>query len=374
MTKSTKKAGEMSLRFTWPILLAAALVLAATPAHAQATDPAAAQALFDQGRAELACAKLEESQRLAPATGTAFNLADCYEHIGRLASAWSLFRDVATAAARAGQTERARVASMRADALEKTLPRLFVQVLAAPDLDVQRDGVSIGRAQWNTAIPVDLGQHVVTATAPHKTAWRGAVVVSRRGETVTISVPALEDGGSGTATATARPAPAAAPAENRAPVAPAAPPVAAGQPPPPTVTPTEPLPASGGTPALARDESPTRIAPIILGTGGLGMLVASGVTIAVARSMYRNAGPCDGSNCSTTQAVSERNSARNWGNLATALGIIGGVGVSAAVVLWWIAPRPVDPSPAPSPSVLVHRRSTWDVIVRGDGVQLRGAW
>src|SRR5450755_3617279 len=70
-------------------------------ARADAHDPAAAEALFRDGRAaaqrgdwETACPKLRESQRLDPAAGTLLNLADCEEHRGKVATAWQLFRQV----------------------------------------------------------------------------------------------------------------------------------------------------------------------------------------------------------------------------------------------------------------------------------------
>src|SRR4051812_40620982 len=87
-------------------------------ARGQAGDPQralAAQALFDQAEAEMAagqiasaCKRLEEVTRLVPdALGGKLKLGDCYEKLGRLASAWSQFAIVAQVAARVGQAERA---------------------------------------------------------------------------------------------------------------------------------------------------------------------------------------------------------------------------------------------------------------------------
>src|ERR1700681_1794781 len=62
---------------------------------------AAAESLFNDAREAMAkknfnqaCAKFQESNRLDPAVGTLFNLANCEEQRGRLATAWTLFQQV----------------------------------------------------------------------------------------------------------------------------------------------------------------------------------------------------------------------------------------------------------------------------------------
>lgn len=101
----------------------------ASSAHAQ-SSAAAAVALFDEGRAALqsgdfdvACVKFKESNRIGPAVGTAFNLANCEERRGRLATAWVLFRQVA--AQMRPDDPRLSVATERVVALEKRAPRVI---------------------------------------------------------------------------------------------------------------------------------------------------------------------------------------------------------------------------------------------------------
>src|SRR5260221_7405355 len=108
-----------SRRFT----TAALAMLLPGLALAAPRDPAAAEALFRAGRAAAdkgdyvtACPKFEESNRLDPEVGTVFNLADCDEHLGKVASAWQLFKEVAQRLSPAD--ERVSIATSRAAALE----------------------------------------------------------------------------------------------------------------------------------------------------------------------------------------------------------------------------------------------------------------
>src|SRR6202023_3380435 len=127
-----------------------ALLGAASSRPARAGDVATAQVLFDEGRRRMAehdyanaCPKLAESQRLSPAVGTEFNLADCWEHVGKLASSWAAFLDVADLTHRRGEREREQAARQRAAALEPRLGRLIIDVPAArrvANLEVTRDG------------------------------------------------------------------------------------------------------------------------------------------------------------------------------------------------------------------------------------------
>ena len=110
---------------------AIALAAASVSADVAPADRAAARALFDQARSLAkegkyteACPKFEESQRLDPGMGTLFNLADCHEHAGRTATAWTLFLEVASQAKSSGQPDREKAARQRASSLEATLSRL----------------------------------------------------------------------------------------------------------------------------------------------------------------------------------------------------------------------------------------------------------
>ena len=97
----------------------AALVLgvlsgAPAAARAQTSSAAAAEALFDDGRALMkqgdharACPKLAESQRLDPAPGTLLALGVCWEAAGRIARAHGAFVAARTRTTEAGTSTAA---------------------------------------------------------------------------------------------------------------------------------------------------------------------------------------------------------------------------------------------------------------------------
>jgi hypothetical protein len=181
--------------------LALALLLSLAPrAHAQSTpDRVAAESLFAEGRQllasgdyERACAKLEASRRLEPALGTSLNLADCYERLGRTASAWAEFKSAAGEAQKAGDPLRKSEALERARALEPRLSRLRIE-LDEPNAHVLWNGLQLSPAVIGNAIPVDPGTHRFSATAPGKLAWSQSVAVPAGTRLVELRVPALAE-------------------------------------------------------------------------------------------------------------------------------------------------------------------------------------
>src|SRR5882724_10827634 len=155
-------------------LVLSCALCAAAPVRAEDTrDPAAAEELFRQGRAasekrdfNTACAKFRESNRLDPAVGTVFNIADCEEKLGRLATAWTLFQEVVQRLPPADN--RRAIAEQRASKLEPRVPKLSIRLAhsARSDVTVRRDGVSLGTASLDTPLPVDPGDHVVIVEGP----------------------------------------------------------------------------------------------------------------------------------------------------------------------------------------------------------------
>lgn len=190
---------------TAQLALVAALAVNLCSTEARADNAGAAQSLYDRA-VELmqqknyaeACPKLEEVTRLVPdGFGAKLTLAECYEAQGRLASAWEQYSFVESAAARSGQGERQRLAAEKAAALKPKLAKLTIKVSDAvkkmPELVVKRGGMAIGPAQFNEAIPIDVGTHVIEATAHGKKTWTLETKIPADGASMTVEVPVLVD-------------------------------------------------------------------------------------------------------------------------------------------------------------------------------------
>lgn len=173
------------------------------PALAQAPDPAneaTSRALFDEGRRLMqagdfahACTKFEEGQRLAPGIGLKFNLAECYEKLGKVASAWSAYRDVVGLARAQGQELRETIATEKARAIEARVPRLRIVVPEGNRIDklsVTRDGGVVGAPQWGLALPIDPGTHKITFEAPGFEPETLSVTLAE-GKTESVEAPRL---------------------------------------------------------------------------------------------------------------------------------------------------------------------------------------
>lgn len=178
------------------IALVAVLAGGLSTATAQLTDPAAAEALFQEGRRLIkadevlaACSKFDESLRLDPAIGTLINVAACQERLGRTATAWQHWR---AAADQLPTTDKRRAMAIRhATALEKVLGRLSLTLgpnVANPEqVEVRRDGIRLGPASLGLPLPLDPGIHLVEVLAPGRQPSRYEIAV-RPGDSRTLLV------------------------------------------------------------------------------------------------------------------------------------------------------------------------------------------
>jgi hypothetical protein len=302
------------------VLLCAPCLALAEPARS-GTEVAAAEGLFYEARALMqagkfgdACPKLEESMRLDPGIGTQFNLADCNEHLGKIATAWTAFLDAASQSKLSNQLDRETLARKRAAALEPRLPRLAVDVTAAPaGLEVRRDALVVGTAAWGTPVAVDPGTHRISATAPGKQPWE-TTVTTREGKVTRVSVPRdLPDLGAAVALVPA-PGPEAAPA-------------------------AEPFPEAiveshgGGQRAVGWVITTLGVASVGVGAG-------FGLSSIGKRNDART--HCSAAGCDA-EGVSLRDDALRSGNVSTITMLAGGAALAGGLLLVLTAPRDAPP-------------------------------
>ncbi len=159
-----------------------------------------AQALFDEARQLMeakryaeACPKLAESQRLDPGGGTLLNLALCHEKEGKVATAHAEFNEALSLALQGGRKDREELARERLGVLEPKIPRVSVVVPPNAEiegLEVRLDGLTLRRAAWGVATPVDPGLHHIEALAPGRTSWNLDLPIDVQ-ERKTVQVPPL---------------------------------------------------------------------------------------------------------------------------------------------------------------------------------------
>jgi hypothetical protein len=314
--------------------------------HAQTagTQKAAAEAAFQAGvdlmahdRAAEACAKFESSQQMDPALGTMLRLADCYETIGKTASAWALFLEARSAAGGQGRGDRESIAGERAKSLEQRLSKLELHVedkVAGEELKI--NGVLIPPGSWDAALPVDPGKQRIEVRAPGYTPWSTEVEAATGPSTVNVTIPRLAPAPAETAETT--PAPSATV----------------------TAAPAAPARSSG---------SAARTWGYVTGTVGLGALALGGVFTAQAYSKNQDSlKECkkgDPNSCSE-EGVSLRDDARTAGNRATIALIAGGALVAAGVTLIVLAPSKRESQALFQPRLRSVKWASAGVTLQGD--------
>jgi hypothetical protein len=295
-------------------------VVCLSPKIARADDAAAAQALFNDakrlvanGDYRAACPKFAESQRLDAGIGTLFNLAECNQHVGKLASAWAEYLEVAAESKTSHQPAREKVARERAAAIESKIQRMTLIVTRTPPgLEIKRDGEVVGAAEWNTAIPVDAGEHTVQASAPGKKTWATTTMVMLGEPTTRIEIPALQD---------------------------AEPIVAVVSPPAPVTAGSNDSSAQPDSPktTLHRGNTQRAVGGTILGAGVVGLGVGAAFGFLSKTSHDDAESHCAGNVCDAA-GVSYRNDARTRGDVSTIAFATGGGAVLIGAIVMIAAP------------------------------------
>lgn len=301
--------GRTALAASLALLIASATL--PTRADPTSADIATSRSLFDEGRALMkkgkyaeACPKLEEGVRLNPGVGMKYNLAECWEHVGKTASAWAMYLDAAAGAKTQKQGVKEKLARDAAKKLEAKLSRITIQLddgADVPGLEVKRNGTLVGAGQLGVAVPVDPGTYTIEASAPDHEPWESKAEVAPDGDKVLVKVPKLAE-------------------SKKAP------------PPPPPAPPPAPPPKGG--------MSATKIAG--LAVAGVGLITA-GIGLyfgAHAMSLKSQSNDHCAGNACDQQGFDLRTDARSAGNASTILVVVGGVALVSGVGLFLLAPSP----------------------------------
>jgi hypothetical protein len=315
-----------------------ALAPRAEAAQPSPQDKAAAEALFLQAKGlmaenklEVACSKWAASEQLDPAVGTLLFLGDCYEKLGRTASAWATFAEAASLAEREGQAGRRQIADVRAAALKPQLSTITVTVLDAgtlPGLHVLRDGVELPRDSWGAPVPLDPGPHQLEANAAGYRSWSHPVELAPNGAALPVTIPRLErlpDQAPGPAPAPSMAAPATA--------GPAGPEPAAAT-------------AEGGA-------GPLLTAGLVTGGVGLGGMVLGTVFGLLAKSANDDSmADCRTDTLCSQDGLDLRQTAKGRAAVSTTGFIAGGTLTAAGIVMVAVAltGQGSDSAPPPGPS------------------------
>lgn len=302
-------------------LLGFAMLALPSPSMAQgASEKAAAEALFDEGVALLkqgkyqeASQRLESSQRIDPGIGTLLYLGEAYEKLGRTASAWATFREAASQAKAAGQTDRAKLGMERADRLTPKLNKVTLQL--APEnqgivgLEILENGASVAQALWGSAIPMDPGEHTLEARAPGYQTYRTQLVIAGESGTQTITLPALNK------------APEAAPA-------------------PEAAAPAAETQLLAPQPPDKKESDGSLQRTLGLGVAGLGVVGLGVGTFFGVRALDKDSEAeafCDGTSCNDSRGEDLSSEALGAANVANIAFIAGGVFVVGGLVIYLTA-------------------------------------
>ncbi len=288
-----------------------------------------ADAAFKRGRELLkagkfadACVEFEHSQRLDPALGTEFNIAQCSEKIGKLARALELYRGMVP---RDSNADRKKIVSDAIPKLEARVPHLVVKAPSTPPpgftltIQVINSGQAPRALEANKSIEIDFGEYAIVAKAAGLPDWSQNVRIDTEAKTTTIEPPF------------AGPKPITGPT---------------------TTTTTTPTTTGTATPITKPDEEPDDPSPPkskrklfgVIGMGVGGAALVTGLVFgSMARSKWTDAKDvCGGTTCTT---VADQMKAQALGDAAgkraTMSTIFVGVGVAAAtagVVLFVTAP------------------------------------
>ena len=297
-------------RAAFALVVAFASTASATPAEDAFKK---GRDLMKVGKFAEACTAFGESQKLDPSLGTQFNIAQCEEKIGKLASALRIYRDLAQYDT--NETRKA-AASALADKLAPRVPQLIVHLdPVAPGAKVTLDGAECPTCLAGP-VNVDLASIQVGVTAPGWKPITRKTDVLEEAKVVSITITLERD--------TVATVPLANP-------------------------PAGPMPPPAGPYAMPVNRDVHRSKKKIYGmiaVGSGGIVVVTGVVFGVlARSRWQDAkNVCNGSTTCPNDADTEYaqalgDSARTRAHVSTALVIGGGLIAAVGAYLWVTSPK-----------------------------------
>jgi hypothetical protein len=363
----------------WPIygfLLATGSALA----EPTATDKALATQLYDDaeklvasGEVAVACPKYAESYRLDPQLGVLLHLGDCYKSAGRLASAWSTFREALELATLRNDERQSAIRAQVAE-LEPNVNHLTIVVpQSAPQaMQIRKNGELVGAPAWGTPMPIDPGVCTISAQAEGYQDWSTQLYIQAAQLANQVTIPNL------TPNPVAAPPPVVIPpvVPVTAAAVPAQPPAQA-QPPAAVPPPTTAL-APPPQPAADTGSKDDRAVPRNIGYGlevaGLAGVVVGGIFggMAVAKFVERE----KANTCSATSTCTQKdathindltNDARANAKIAN-IGLIGGAASFIVGLVLVVSNQP--PSPKKTGTLTMQ---PW-VGARSAGYALGGSW
>ena len=276
---------------------------------------------MDHGDYTGACPLLEQSQALDPSSGTLLNLGDCYEHTGRLASAWRTFANAETLSLAGARRDRAEVAGARKNALFPRVPhfKLIPPERPVVPLIVELDGHALAPAALDAPVAVDPGNHEVRARAPGFDDIVLRVGAGEPGSTIAVKIPDFSARAAALGTTAADP--------------------------------------RGSRFSLDAQD----VAAISAGAVGVAGVIVGTVFGLKSQSKHADSdGYCTGQTCQDPRGVELMNEARTAGTVSTTGFVLGGLGLATGAVLWFA--RPFGP------------RANAAVAMTPGSIQVRGAW
>jgi hypothetical protein len=300
--------------------LFAVLFLSLGAGSARADAAGIAIELFTQGKQLMnagdyaeARVRLIESARLDPKVGTLASLAVCEERLGHLAEARARWLQARTLAAATNDARRPLTEAELAR-VDRLVPKLTIEVRgAAPQgLVIKADDLEVGPGMLGTPLPVNPGDHTISAVANGKRPWSSQVHTNADGKVTKIAVGPFEDA-----------------------------PEVSGT--PGSATPTHSgasIPLPGGKTEGGGWRSQRTVGVVVTGVGIAGLAVGGAfglraIALKKDRSTY-----CDTDNvCTDPQGVALDHDARTAATASTIAMVVGGAVAAGGLVLVFLAPH-----------------------------------